>query len=136
MKQALITAVKSGIDVRIITPYIPDKKNVKRLTNYNYGQLLEAGVKIYEYKPGFIHAKTIINEDCGIVGTINMDYRSFYLHYECGLWMCNRQVIDVIKDDLLDTMDISLAITYQDWKNRPWYLKTYQRILNLFSTLM
>lgn len=136
MKQALITAVKSGIDVRIITPYIPDKKNVKMLTNYNYGQLLEAGIKIYEYKPGFIHAKTIINEDCGIVGTINMDYRSFYLHYECGLWMCNREVIDVIKDDLLNTMDISLEITYQDWKNRPWFLKTYQRILNLFSTLM
>ncbi len=136
MKEALITAVRSGIDVRIITPYIPDKKNVKRLTNYNYGQLLEAGIKIYEYKPGFIHAKTIINEDCGIVGTVNMDYRSFYLHYECGLWMCNREVIDVIKDDLLNTMDISLEITYQDWKNRPWYLKTYQRILNLFSTLM
>ncbi len=136
MKQALITAVKSGVDVRIITPYIPDKKNVKRLTNYNYGRLLEAGIKIYEYKPGFIHAKTIINEDCGIVGTINMDYRSFYLHYECGLWMCNREVIDIIKDDLMNTMDISLEITYQDWKNRPWYLKTYQRILNLFSTLM
>ncbi|WMJ87940.1 cardiolipin synthase [Anaerocolumna sp. MB42-C2] len=136
MKEALITAVQSGIDVRIITPYIPDKKNVKRLTNYNYGQLLEAGIKIYEYKPGFIHAKTIINEDCGIVGTINMDYRSFYLHYECGLWMCNKEVIDVIKDDLLNTMDISLEITYQEWKNRPWYLKTYQRILNLFSTLM
>jgi len=136
MKRALITAVKSGVDVRIITPFIPDKKNVKRLTNYNYGQLLEAGVKIYEYKPGFIHAKTIINEDCGIVGTINMDYRSFYLHYECGLWMCNREVIDVIKDDLMDTMDISIEMTYQDWKNRPWQLKTYQRILNLFSTLM
>lgn len=136
MKQALITAVKSGIDVRIITPFIPDKKNVKRLTNYNYGQLLEAGVKIYEYKPGFIHAKTIINEECGIVGTINMDYRSFYLHYECGLFMCNREVIDIIKDDLLNTMDISIEITYQEWKNRPWYLKTYQRVLNLFSTLM
>ncbi|MDF2800306.1 MAG: phospholipase D/Transphosphatidylase [Anaerocolumna sp.] len=136
MRQALITAVKSGVDVRIITPYIPDKKNVKRLTNYNYGQLLEAGVKIYEYKPGFIHAKTIINEDCGIVGTINMDYRSFYLHYECGLWMCNREVIDVIKDDLLKTMDISIEIGYQEWKNRPWYLKTHQKILNVFSTLM
>ncbi len=136
MKQALITAVKSGIDVRIITPYVPDKKYVKVLTNYNYGQLLEAGVKIYEYKPGFIHAKTIINEDCGIVGTINMDYRSFYLHYECGLWMCNREVIDVIKDDLLKTMEVSLPISYIDWKNRPWYLKVYQPILNLFSTLM
>ncbi|MGB8455017.1 MAG: cardiolipin synthase [Anaerocolumna sp.] len=136
MKRALITAVESGIDVRIITPYIPDKKNVKRLTNYNYGQLLEAGVKIYEYKPGFIHAKTIINEECGIVGTINMDYRSFYLHYECGLWMCSREVIDLIKDDLLNTMDVSIEMTYQDWKNRPWHLKTYQLILNLFSTLM
>lgn len=136
MRQALITAVKSGVDVRIITPYIPDKKNVKRLTNYNYGQLLEAGIKIYEYKPGFIHAKTIINEDCGIVGTINMDYRSFYLHYECGLWMCNREVIDVIKEDLLKTMDISIEISYPEWKNRPWYLKSYQKILNVFSTLM
>jgi len=136
MKQALMTAAKSGIDVRIITPYIPDKKYVKVLTNYNYGQLLEAGVKIYEFKPGFIHAKTIINEDCGIVGTINMDYRSFYLHYECGLWMCNREVIDVIKDDLLKTIDVSLEISYMDWKNRPWYLKIYQPLLNLFSTLM
>lgn len=136
MKQALITAVKSGVDVRIITPYIPDKKNVKRLTNYNYGQLLEAGVRIFEYKPGFIHAKTIINEDCGIVGTINMDYRSFFLHYECGLWMCNQEVINMIKKDVLDTIDISVEITYEEWKNRPWYLKTYQRVLNLFSTLM
>jgi len=136
MKQALMTAAKSGIDVRIITPHIPDKKYVKVLTNYNYGQLLEAGVKIYEFMPGFIHAKTIINEDCGIVGTINMDYRSFYLHYECGLWMCNREVIDVIKDDLLKTIDVSLEISYMAWKNRPWYLKIYQPLLNLFSTLM
>lgn len=136
MKQALIEAAQSGIDVRIITPNIPDKKNVKRLTNYNYGQLIEGGVRIYEYTPGFIHAKTIINEDCGIVGTINMDYRSFFLHYECGLWMCDRETIDVIKNDLIATMDISREITYEEWKQRPWYLKAYQRVLNLFSTLM
>lgn len=136
IRDALITAVQSGIDVRIITPFIPDKKNVKILTNYNYGPLLKAGVKIYEYKPGFIHAKTIITEECGIVGTINMDYRSFYLHYECGLWMSNKDVIDIIKDDLIKTMDESIEISYQEWKNRPWYLKVYQRILNMFSTLM
>lgn len=136
MKDSLIIAAKSGVDVRIITPFIPDKKNVKRITNYNYGQLLEAGVKIYEYKPGFIHAKTIITEDCGIVGTINMDYRSFYLHYECGLWMCNKEVIHIIKDDLLKTIDESIEITYQDWKNRPWLMKIHQRILNVFSTQM
>lgn len=136
MKQSLIEAAQSGIDVRIITPNIPDKKNVKKLTNFNYGQLLEGGVKIYEYTPGFIHAKTIINEDCGIVGTINMDYRSFFLHYECGLWMCDREVINGIKEDLVGTMDISKEITYEEWKARPWYLKVHQKVLNLFSTLM
>lgn len=136
MRQALVTAAKSGVDVRIITPYIPDKKHVKVLTNYNYGRLLEGGVKIYEYTPGFIHAKTIINEDCGIIGTINMDYRSFYLHYECGLWMCNKDVIQVIKEDFLKTITESQEISYIDWKNRPWQLKIYQPFLNLFSTLM
>ncbi|MBE5960964.1 MAG: cardiolipin synthase [Lachnospiraceae bacterium] len=136
MQEALIAAVKSGVDVRIITPYIPDKKMVKLLTNYNYGKLLEAGVRIFEYLPGFIHAKTIINEDCGIVGTINMDYRSFYLHYECGVFMCNRDVIDVIKADLMDTMKISREVTYEEWKARPLHIKMVQRIINLFATLM
>ena len=136
MRDALITAAKSGIDVRIITPFIPDKKNVKILTNYNYGRLLEAGVRIYEYTPGFIHAKTIISEDCGIVGTINMDYRSFYLHYECGVWFCNQEVVNTIKEDLLRTMDISHEVIYEEWKNRPIHIKLYQMVLNLFSTLM
>ncbi len=136
MRDALITAAISGIDVRIITPYIPDKKNVKILTNYNYGRLLEAGVRIFEYTPGFIHAKTIINEDCGIVGTINMDYRSFHLHYECGVWICDRETINVIRDDLINTMEKCHEVTYEEWKNRPFFIKFYQRILNLFSTLM
>lgn len=136
MKDALISAVRSGIDVRIITPYIPDKKSVKMLTNYNYGALLKEGVRIYEYTPGFIHAKTIINEDCGVVGTINMDYRSFYLHYECGVFMCNREIINVIKDDFLATLKQSHEVTYEEWKKRPWYMKVYQPVINLFSTLM
>lgn len=136
MKEALKMAARSGVDVRIITPYIPDKKHVKKITNFNYGSLLEAGVKIYEYKPGFIHAKTIISENCGIIGTINMDYRSFYLHYECGLWMCNKDIIDVIKADLLKTIDESVEINYAQWKNRPWHLKVQESVLSLFSTQM
>lgn len=136
MKEALIEAVKSGVDVRIITPNIPDKKNVKILTNYNYGQLLKNGVRIFEYTPGFIHAKTIINEDCGIVGTINMDYRSFYLHYENGVWLADRKMIAEIKEDLVETMRISHEYTYEEWKNRPFWWKVYQPVLNLFSTLM
>ncbi|HWT73688.1 MAG TPA: cardiolipin synthase [Mobilitalea sp.] len=136
MRDALIAAATSGIDVRIITPFIPDKKNVKILTNYNYGRLLEAGVRIFEYSPGFIHAKTIITEDAGIVGTINMDYRSFYLHYECGVWICDRETIKTIKEDLLKTMELCQEVTYEEWKRRPLIMKAYQMILNLFSTLM
>jgi cardiolipin synthase len=136
MREALITAATSGIDVRIITPFIPDKKNVKILTNYNYGRLLESGVRIFEYTPGFIHAKTIISEDSGIVGTINMDYRSFHLHYECGVWICDKDTIHTIREDLLRTMEQSHEITYEEWKNRPLIIKLYQMILNLFATLM
>lgn len=136
MRDALITAAVSGIDVRIITPFIPDKKNVKILTNYNYGRLLEAGVRIFEYTPGFIHAKTIVTEDSCIVGTINMDYRSFHLHYECGVWICDRDTIKTVKEDLLKTMEECQEITFEEWKNRPLVLKIYQMILNLFSTLM
>ncbi|NLC18677.1 MAG: cardiolipin synthase [Clostridiales bacterium] len=136
MADALITAATSGIDVRIITPGIPDKKNVKILTNYNYGRLLENGVRIFEYTPGFIHAKTIITEDTAIVGTINMDYRSFHLHYECGVWICDKATVNVIKDDLLRTMEQCHEISYEEWQKRPLILKLYQMVLNLFSTLM
>jgi cardiolipin synthase len=136
MREALITAASSGIDVRIITPYIPDKKRVKILTNYNYGRLLEGGVRIFEYTPGFIHAKTIINEDSGIVGTVNMDYRSFHLHYECGVWMCDKSIVNVIREDLEQTMQQCREISYEEWKNRPFLMKVQQLFLNLFSTLM
>ncbi len=136
MREALVMAAASGIDVRIITPFIPDKKNVKILTNYNYGKLLEGGVRIFEYTPGFIHAKTIINEDCGIVGTINMDYRSFHLQYECGAWFCDKTTVNIVKDDLLKTMEECREVTYEEWKKRPLILKVQQLFLNLFSTLM
>ncbi|NLO10389.1 MAG: cardiolipin synthase [Clostridiales bacterium] len=136
MRDALATAAAGGVDVRIITPFIPDKKNVKVLTDYNYGSLLEAGVRIFEYKPGFIHAKTMLNEDSAIVGTMNMDYRSFHLHYECGAWICNHEVINTIKDDLLKTMAECHEVTLDEWKKRPLFIKIYEKILNLFSTLM
>lgn len=136
MRDALATAASGGVDVRIITPFIPDKKNVKILTNYHYGSLLAAGVRIFEYKPGFIHAKTMLIEDSAIVGTMNMDYRSFHLQYECGVWICNQDVMRTIKDDLLKTMDECHEVTLEEWNNRPIFIKIYEKILNLFSTLM
>jgi cardiolipin synthase len=135
MKLSLMEAVRRGVDVRIVTPYIPDKKYAKILTNYNYGTLLRAGVRIYEYMPGFIHAKQILTEDAAIVGTINMDYRSFYLHYENGVWMSGESIQKAIYDDFQETFSCSKEITYGEWLNRPLRWKVIQPILNLFSTL-
>lgn len=135
LRQALETAVKSGIDVRIITPKIPDKKTIKMLTNYNYGRLLKNGVRIFEYSKGFIHAKMIVNETSAIVGTVNMDYRSFYLHYECGAWICSPKTVGEITRDIRATIEESEEIYYEDWKKRPIYVKLFQWFANLFQTL-
>ncbi|MFG6392840.1 MAG: cardiolipin synthase [Lachnospiraceae bacterium] len=135
MKNSLIEAVKRGVDVRIITPGIPDKKNVKLLTNYNYGLLLREGVKIYEYTPGFIHAKQILTENSVIIGTINMDYRSFYLHYENGVWMSGKEIQEAVRTDFFKTFKESKEITYEEWLGRPLWWKLVQPLLNLFSTL-
>ncbi len=135
MKQSLIEAARRGVDVRIVTPYIPDKKQVKILTNYNYGNLLRGGVRIYEYLPGFIHAKQMLTEDAAIIGTINMDYRSFYLHYENGVWMSGEKIQTAIYNDFQEIFAQSQEVTYSDWLNRPLGWKMVQPVLNLFSTL-
>lgn len=135
MIRSLVEAAKRGVDVRIITPAIPDKKMVKLLTNYNYGTLLYEGVRIYEYTPGFIHAKQILTEDAAIVGTINMDYRSFYLHFENGVWMSGEQIQRTIREDFQKTFQESREITYEEWLNRPRRWKIIQPLLKLFSTL-
>lgn len=136
MIQSLIEAKNRGVDVRIITPNIPDKKHVKWLTNYNYGELLKHGIKIYEYTPGFIHSKVVMAEHCAVVGTINMDYRSFYLHYENGVWVYDEEFLKKVKKDFTETIKVSREITYEEWKNRPFKLKVAQHVLNVFSTLV
>lgn len=135
MKQSLIEAVQRGVDVRIITPYIPDKKYTKLLTNYNYGVLLRCGVRIYEYTPGFIHAKQILTENAAVIGTINMDYRSFFLHYENGIWISDKEFQENMRKDFMKTFDESREMTYEEWLNRPRKWKMIQPILNLFATL-
>ncbi len=118
MMVALTNAAHSGIDVRLILPHIPDKKFVQFLSRSYYGELLKAGVKIYEYTPGFIHSKMFISDDStAVVGTINLDYRSLNLHYECGVWMHNCSAIDEIKQDFLQTQEISTKITFENYAN-------------------
>ena len=105
---SLQLASKRGVDVRIVTPKIPDKKIVFRLTRSYYRPLIEKGVKIYEYKPGFIHSKSFVADDrIGVVGSINLDYRSLYLHFECGTLMIDSSAIKSLKEDCEETFEIS-----------------------------
>ncbi|MBO6108156.1 MAG: cardiolipin synthase, partial [Eubacterium sp.] len=136
MIDALIEARERGVDVRIITPNIPDKKRVKMMTEYNYGVLLKNGIRIFEYTPGFIHTKVIMNEHCSIVGTVNMDYRSFYLHYENGIWVYDPEFISEVESDFLNTVEQSREISVGEWKNRPAMRKLAQFFLKVFDSLV
>ncbi len=136
MIQTISEAVRRGVDVRIITPKIPDKKSVYLLTKYNYGPLLKAGARIYEYTPGFIHSKVVLSESCSMIGTVNMDYRSFYLHFENAVLVAQSDILDSVIDDFNDTFEISQEITYEEWLNRPLKEKMLQPVYNLFSTLV
>lgn len=104
MRTALVNAAKSGVDVRLVVPGIPDKKLVYFLTQSNFPYLIKNGVKIYTYTPGFIHAKCFVSDDVqATVGTVNMDYRSLCLHFECGVWMYRTRAVLQVKEDALKT---------------------------------
>ena len=137
MKTALILAAKNGIDVRILVPHIPDKWYVFMVTRSNYRSLIEAGVKIYEYTPGFVHGKTFVVDDkMAVVGTVNMDYRSYYLHYECGVWFYKSKVVMDVKKDYLETLEKSQQITLEDCLKVKLPVRILRSILNLFSPMM
>ena len=98
---------------------------------------MDAGVKIYEYLPGFIHAKSFVADDeSAVVGTINMDFRSFYLHFENGVWLCGNRAVQSIRNDFIKTLDYCEEIDYNVWKNRPWYKRAAQGFLRLFAPLL
>lgn len=137
MMVALCLASKSGVDVRIMTPGIPDKKTVFMLTQSYYRHLLEAGVKIYEYQPGFLHAKSFVCDDeVGVVGTINMDYRSLYLHFEDGVWIYQNQAVMEIKEDFRVTLESCKEITLEFCKNQSLPKRMMQSILRVFAPLL
>jgi len=121
MIYALKMAAKRGVDVRLVTPGIPDKKIVHRLTRSYYLYLLKSGVRIYEYSPGFLHAKNFVSDDeIAVVGTINLDYRSLYLHFECATLLYNSSTVKDIRDDALKTMEESREILPETKKRRFW----------------
>ena len=136
MTSALCVAAQSGVDVRIITPHIPDKKVAFELTRAHYQILLESGVRIFEYTPGFIHAKNFAVDDrFGTVGTVNMDYRSLYLHFECGVWMAGSATVRDIREDFLATQAVSQEITLEDAKQFSRKKRLFHALLRAFAPL-
>ena len=134
---ALCNAAKSGVDVRIITPHIPDKRYVFEVTRAHYPPLLEAGVKIYEYTPGFIHAKNFVVDDrFATVGTVNLDYRSLFLHFEDGIWLCEAPCIREIRKDFEETLKVSESYSLRRFKHLNILLQLYRSILRVFAPLM
>lgn len=137
MITALTYAAKRGVDVKIILPHIPDKKYAFMLARTYYLELIEAGVKIYEYIPGFVHAKVFsCDDEKSVVGTINLDFRSLYLHFECATFIYKAPVIKDIEDDYNETLKKCKKITLEDYKNLNVFYKIGGGILKLFAPLM
>lgn len=137
MMTTLCNAAKSGVDVRIVTPGIPDKKMVYLLTQSYYKPLILSGVRIYQYTPGFIHAKCFVCDDeIATVGSVNLDFRSLYLHFECGIWMYQSKAVMQVKQDCLDTFACSEEMTLEFCKGRHLVIRMVQSALRLFAPLL
>ncbi|MBE7086462.1 MAG: cardiolipin synthase [Clostridiales bacterium] len=135
MRAALMRAAMRGVDVRIVTPGIPDKKMVYRLTRANYEILMRVGVKIYEYTPGFIHSKSMVCDDeCAVVGTINFDYRSLYLHFENAVYFSGCDAVMEVKRDCEETFAVSKLCTKENHK-RGFFGRLGDSLLRLFETI-
>ena len=133
---ALKYCAQSGVDVRIVTPGIPDKKAVFFTTRSYYRELLAAGVKIYEYTPGFVHAKLIVSDDdfC-VVGSTNIDFRSFYINRECGICYYGGSMVADVKKDIFDMISVSREIGEADCKNNV-FVRFLQNVCRIFAPLM
>lgn len=137
MTTALTLAAKNGLDVRIIIPGIPDKRVVYTLTQANCGPLLESGVRIFQYSPGFTHAKGLLaDEEIAVVGTVNFDYRSLYLHFECGVWLYQCKAVKQVQTDFEDTLKLCREMTLEEVQNIPHLKKLWRALLKMLAPLM
>ena len=124
LETALKYAAQRGVDVKMILPGIPDKKIVYALAKTHYIQLLEAGVQIFEYTPGFVHAKVFVSDDTkAVVGTINLDYRSLYHHFECATYLYKTACIPEIEGDFRETLTKCREVTRETLKKEPLFIK-------------
>lgn len=134
---ALKYAAERGVDVKLILPGIPDKKAVYALSKSYFRTLLDSGVEIYLYTPGFVHAKEFISDDIkAVVGTINLDYRSLYHHFECGVYMYDVKCISDIENDFQDTLSKCARVSYESIKNEKFFVKFTGWLLRLIAPLL
>ena len=137
MRTALVNAAKSGVDVRLVVPGIPDKKLVYFLTQSNFPYLIKNGVKIYTYTPGFIHAKCFVCDDeIATVGSVNLDYRSLFLHFECGVFMYRSKAVMQVKEDCLRTFEESEEMDVSFCRRRRLPVRMVQSLMRLFAPLL
>ena len=137
MLDSLQHAGKKGLDVKIIMPHIPDKWYAFWLAKTYYEELIRAGVEIYEYTPGFVHAKSFVTDDKkAAVGTINLDFRSLYLHFECGVFFYRNKVVKEVEEDFSQTLKSCQRVTLADCRNLAWYKKLVGSLLRIVAPLM
>lgn len=137
MTASLCVAAKTGVDVRIITPGTPDKWYVHAVTQANYEVLTEAGVRIFEYRPGFLHSKVCLSDGrCAMVGTVNLDFRSLYLHFEDAVYLTGSPVLEDIAADFRRTFPECREITYARCRHTHLYQRIIRMLLRVFSPLM
>ena len=137
LENSLTFSAQRGVDVRIILPHISDSFVAQALAKTHYKKLLDAGVKVYEYTPGFVHAKVFVSDDVkSVVGSINMDYRSLYHHFECATYMYGTKCIDDIKSDYKDTLAKCQQVTYESIKSDKWYIKLIGKVLKFVAPLI
>ena len=137
MIDALTRAAKGGIEVQIIMPHIPDKPYAFYLAKTYYEELIAGGVEIYEYTPGFVHAKVFTSDDdTATVGSINLDYRSLYLHFECGVFMYKTKALEQLKKDCLETFEQSEEMTLEFCRNQNVFIQILQGMMRLIAPLL
>lgn len=136
MIRTLCIAADSGVDVRLMLPGIPDHKFAYMVAQSYFGELLQHGVKIYTYTPGLLHAKSVVADgEMGFVGSVNMDYRSFQLHFECGT-LFTGSAVAAVQEDMDDILEKSRRVTLAAWRKRKWYVKILGAVLRPFAMWM
>lgn len=137
METALKFAAERGVDVVLMLPGIPDKAVPYALAKTHYASLLESGVKMYEYTPGFVHAKVFVSDSKeAVVGTINLDYRSLYHHFECATYMYRTDCIQEIEDDFLAGLAKCRQVTQETVRREKWTVKLTGQLMKAVAPLM